>query len=82
MVAIDSSAVKITPDYFPMEYRSAWLKAFIKYNTFLPSSASVERMFSMASDILTKKRSRLNSHSMERLIFLRGNAKSLGDLLR
>ena len=58
------------------------LKAFITYNTILPSSVSVERMFNMGSDILTRKRSNLNSDSMGKLVFLRGNAKYLGDLLK
>jgi len=31
---------------------------FLKYNTFLPSNASVELMFSIAEDICTKKRSK------------------------
>ena len=76
----DASAQVPTPDYFPVEYRSAWLKAFITYNTVLPSSASMERMFSMGSDILTQNRARLNSDSMEKLVFLRGNTDEQREL--
>ena len=45
----------------------------MKYNTPLPSSASVERMFSYGSDIIRPKRSTLAAHNFEALIFLKGN---------
>lgn len=77
----DSFAQIPTPGCFPVQHRSAWLKAFITYNTIVPSSASVERMFNMGSDILRQKRSLLNSESVEKLVFLRGNAMYLEDLL-
>ena len=46
---------------------------FLKYNTPLPSSASVERLFSFGSDILRPKRSSLTSHNFEQLVFMKGN---------
>ena len=50
----------------------------IRYNTALPSSAAVEKLFTAGSDILKAKRSSLNSINFERLVFMRGNL----DLLR
>lgn len=40
-------------------------KQFIKFNTALPSSASVERMFSMGNLVLTPLRGHLNDDIME-----------------
>ena len=46
---------------------------FIKYNTPLPSSAAVERLFSTAGDVLRAKRSSLDEVNFEELVFLKGN---------
>ncbi|KAG7157181.1 hypothetical protein Hamer_G010022 [Homarus americanus] len=46
---------------------------FIKYNTPIPSSAAMERMFSMGKDVLRPKRSRMSDNHFEMLVFLRGN---------
>ena len=51
---------------------------FLKYNTPLPSSAAVERMFCIGGDILRGKRSRLAGRRFEELVFLKGNLKLLG----
>jgi hypothetical protein len=46
---------------------------FIKYNTAIPSSAAVERLFSIGKDILTAKRAKLSDAKFERLMFMKGN---------
>lgn len=46
---------------------------FIKYNTPLPSSASVERLFSCGSFVLTPQRSHLNDDTMEHQLLLKIN---------
>ena len=46
---------------------------FIKYNTAIPSSAAVERLFSIGKDILTSKRAKLSDANFERLMFMKGN---------
>lgn len=66
---------KLSPHLFPQEFREAWVNLFLKYNTPLPSSASVERLFSFGSDILRPKRSALSSQNFEQLVFMKGNLK-------
>ena len=48
-------------------------KLFIQYNTTLPSSAAVERLFSLGKDILKPKRCGLSDEHFEMLAFLKGN---------
>ncbi|XP_056606530.1 zinc finger BED domain-containing protein 4 [Triplophysa dalaica] len=50
-------------------------KLFIKFNTTLPSSVPVERLFSSGGNILTRKRSTLTDEQFERLLLLRYNSK-------
>jgi len=59
---------------FDMLSRYPKMKAvFIKYSTPVPSSAPVERLFSVASIILSKHRSRLSDEIFEKLLLLRQN---------
>ena len=46
---------------------------FIKFNTPIPSSAAVERLFSTGKDISKPKRSRLTDKNFEMPLFLRKN---------
>lgn len=50
-------------------------KNFIKYNTPLPSSGPVERLFSFASIINSPKRHALSDVNFESLVLLKANAK-------
>ena len=46
---------------------------FIKLNTPLPSSAAVERLFSLGKDVLRPKRASLSDEHFEMMVFLKGN---------
>ena len=54
------------------------MELFIKYNTAMPSSAAVERLFSSGGDILRAKRSSLSAANFEKLVFMHTNMKLLG----
>ena len=45
----------------------------VKYNTSIPSSVAVERLFSTGKDILRAKRAALSDANFERLMFMKGN---------
>ena len=46
---------------------------FIKYNRAIPSSAAVERLFSVGKNILRAKRASLSDANFEMLMFIKGN---------
>ena len=46
---------------------------FIKLNTPLPSSAAVERLFSLGKDVLRPKRASLSDEHFEMMVFLKEN---------
>jgi len=50
---------------------------FIKYNTAIPSSAAVERLFSVAKDVLRPKRSCISDTHFNQVMFLRSNRSVL-----
>jgi hypothetical protein len=48
-----------------------WL--LVKFNTPVPSSAAVERIFSVGKDILRAEKTNLSDETFHRLMFLKGN---------
>ncbi|KAG0718153.1 hypothetical protein GWK47_053020 [Chionoecetes opilio] len=68
-----SKEATLKKSHFPAKYRDQWVTLFIKYNTGIPSSAAVERLFSTAWDVLRPKRACLSEDNFEYLVFLKGN---------
>jgi len=54
-------------------------KVFIKYNTPLPSSAPIERVFSIGACVLTKKRGKMSDSNFEKTMLLKSNVKFYKD---
>ena len=55
---------------------------FMKFNTPIPSSAAVERLFSQAACILTKRRNRLSDDLFQQLLLLKSNRFLVGQAVR
>lgn len=54
-------------------------KVFIKFNTPLPSSAPIERVFSVGGAVLTKKRGRITDNNFEKVMLLKCNKIFVAD---
>ena len=57
--------------------RDAWWQKFKRFNTAIPSSAAVERLFAVGSDIWQSKRSSMTKKIFETFVLLRENEKCL-----
>jgi hypothetical protein len=55
-------------------------RLFVKYNTPVPSSAAVERFFSIGKDILRPKRASLSDDNFNMLMFRKGNMHHMASL--
>ena len=64
---------KITKDCFSAYKRDAWLQKFKRFNTAIPSSAAVERLFAVGSDILRSKRSSTTKENFSKFVLLHEN---------
>ena len=70
---------KVKPS--PLHFKSKILmNLFIQFNTALPSSAAVERLFSVGKDVLKPKRSGLTDEHFEMLVFLKGTCEQFIEL--
>ena len=62
---------------FPAYNRDAWLQKFKKFNTAISSSAAVERLFAVGSDILRSKRVSMTKENFKKFVLLHENKKCL-----
>ena len=84
----NENPIKIVDDYLRSDCQELSLlktmpileKLFRKYNTSLPSSAPVERMFSSAGWIFTKPRHQLSDEHFEMQLLLKESIKNSGKI--
>ena len=55
----------------------ALVKLFVKFNTPIPSSAAVERLFSTGKEILRARRCKLGDNTFQTLMFMKSNLQFL-----
>ena len=68
---------KITKDCFPAYKRDALLQKFKRFKTAILSSAAIERLFAVGSDILRLKRLSMTKKNFEKSVLLLENVKCL-----
>lgn len=76
----ENKSTSLDHSMFPTLCRAAWVDVFLKYNTGIPCSAAVERLFSRDSDVMKTQGAGLTSESFEQLVFLKGNMDLLNPL--
>jgi len=64
---------------FKTDNLSILKKVFIQFNTPLPSSAPIERVFSVGGAVLTKKRGRITDENFEKVMLLKCNKLFITD---
>ncbi len=75
-ISADSEVLEYMRSGSELEVLNSFLRVkavFMKYNTATPSSAPVERLFSLGGLVLTPRRNRLSDKRFERLLLMRYN---------
>ena len=70
---LDSYLADTSRELLSLQKYPAVLQLFLQFNTPLPSSASVERLFSLGSQIYVPRRNKLTDLHFERQLLLRAN---------
>ena len=67
----------ISPKTAFLPTRDAWLQKVKRFNTGIPTSAAVERLFAVGSDIMRLKLSSMTKENFKKFVLLRENEKCL-----